>query len=82
MYRTVSRIQSGKSVFLSGSDRDLAVFIKVQLGSEALSGFEYGTLHSFRVVQGVSGLRSSLGGKFGLFIEDQHGRQASHPVVR
>lgn len=40
----------------------------------------HGTLHSSRVVQGA-GLQSSSGGKFGLFLEDQHGRQASHPVV-
>ena len=42
----------------------------------------HGTLHSSRVVQGVSGLQSSSGGEFGLFLEDQNGRQASHPVVR
>ena len=42
----------------------------------------HGTLHSSRFVQGVSGLRSSSGGEFGLFQEDQQGRQASHPVSR
>ena len=41
----------------------------------------HGTLYSSRVVQGVSGLRSSSGGEFELFLEDQHERQASHPVV-
>ena len=33
----------------------------------------HGNLHSSRVVQGVSGLRSISGGEFGLFLEDQHG---------
>ena len=42
----------------------------------------HGTLHSSRVVQGFSGLRSSSIREFGLFLEDQRGRQASHPVVR
>ena len=42
----------------------------------------HGTLHSFRVVQGVSGLLSSSDGEFGLFQEYQHGRQASHHVVK
>ena len=36
--RAVSRVQSGNSVFLSGSDRDLGLFIKVQRGRQALSG--------------------------------------------
>ena len=42
----------------------------------------HGTLHSSRVVQGVSVLWVSSDGEFGLFQEDQQGRQASHPVVR
>jgi len=40
------------------------------------------TLHSSRVVKGVSGLQSSSGREFGLFEEDRQERQASHPVVR
>ena len=39
------------------------------------------TLHYSRVSQGVSGLWLSSGGEFGLILEDQHGRQTSHPVV-
>ena len=31
--RSVSRVQSGNSVFLSGGDQDLGLPIKVQLGS-------------------------------------------------
>ena len=42
----------------------------------------HGTLHSSRVVEGVSGLLSSSGRDFGLFQEDRQGRQASRPVVR
>ena len=37
--RAVSRVQLGNSVFSSG-DRDLRLFIKVQLGSQASSGVE------------------------------------------
>ena len=36
----VSKVQSGNSVFLPGSDRDLGLFIKVQRGSQASSGVE------------------------------------------
>ena len=39
MNRAVSRVQLGNSVFSSG-DRDLRLFIKVQLGSQASSGVE------------------------------------------
>ena len=42
----------------------------------------HGTLHSSPVVRGVSGLRSSSGREFGLFQEDQQGRQASSPVLK
>ena len=38
--RAVSPVQSGNSVFLSGSDRDLGLFIKVQCWNQALSGVE------------------------------------------
>ena len=38
--RAVSRVQLGISVFLSSSDRDLGLFIKVQRGRQALSGVE------------------------------------------
>jgi len=38
--QAMSHIQSGNSVFLSGGDRDLGLFIKVQLGSQASSGVE------------------------------------------
>ena len=80
--RAVSRVQSGNSVFLSGGDRDLGLPLKVQLGSQALSGVEHGTVLSFRVVKWVSGLLSHSGGKSGLFQEDQQGRQACYHVVR
>ena len=40
MNRAVSRVQLGNSVFLSSSDRDLGLFIKVQRGRQALSGVE------------------------------------------
>ena len=36
----MSRVQSGNSVFLSSGDRDLGLFIQVQLGSQASSGVE------------------------------------------
>ena len=38
--RTMSQIQSGNSVFLFSGNRDLGLFIKVQLGSQALSCVE------------------------------------------
>ena len=38
--RAVSRVQSGYSVFLSGGDRDLRLFIKAQLGSQVSSVVE------------------------------------------
>ena len=36
----MSRVQSGNSVFLSSGDRDLGLFIQVQLGSQASSDVE------------------------------------------
>ena len=80
--RAVSRVRSGNSVFQSGSDRDLGLFIKVQLGSQASSGVEaWNSAFLSSCPRGVRA-HSSLCGEFGLFLQDQHGRQASHPVVR
>ena len=42
---------------------------------------KHGTLHSSRIVKGMSGLQSSSGGEFGVFQENRQGRQASHSVV-
>ena len=80
--RPVSRIQSGNSVFLSGSDRDLRLPIKVQLGSQASPGVEAWDSAFLLSCQGVSGLWSSSSGEFGLFQEHRQGRQATHLVVR
>ena len=80
--RAVSRVQLGNSVFLSGGDRDLGLPLKFQLGSQALSGVEHGTVLSFRVVKWGSVLLSRSGRKSGFFQEDQQGRQASYHVVR
>ena len=45
-----------------------------------VSGHE--SLHSSRVIKGVSDFLSSSGGESGLLQEDQQGSQASHHVVR
>ena len=77
----MSRVQSGNSVFLSGSNRDLGLHIKVQLRSQASSGVEAWNsafLSSFqRDVRPLVEFRWRIWA----FQEDRLGRQASHPVV-
>ena len=51
MNRAVSRGQSAfqETLFLCASDRNLGLPLKVQLGSQASSGVEHGTVLSYRV---------------------------------
>ena len=80
--RSMSRVQLVDLVFLSGSDRDLGLPIKLHLESQALSRLRPRTLLNSRVVKGVSGLLSSSCRELGLLQEDQQGSQASHHAVR
>ena len=82
MNRAVFRVQSVDSVFISGSDRDLGLPIKFQLGSQASSGIE--AWNSAFILSYQRGVRHPV--KFRQEIwassKDQHGSQASHHVVR
>ena len=75
----LSREAQGSSPAATGISGFLSRFNK---GVRPRLVLRYGTLHSFRVVKGLSGLWSSSGGEMRLFQEDRQGRQASHSVVR
>ena len=81
MNRALSRVQSGNSLFLSGSDWNLQLPIKVQQGSQALPGVEAWTSAFLSSCQRAVRPLVEFRRGFGLFLEDRQGRQASHPVV-
>ena len=78
--RTVSSVSLGNSVFLSGSNWDLGLPIKVQLGNQASSVVE---AHNSAFLSSCqSAVRPSVEFTWGIWVfqEVSHGRQTSHLV--
>ena len=69
--RAVSRVQSGNSVFSPVATGISGFLSRFNKGVRPRLVLKHGTLHSSRVLKGLSGLQSSSGREFGLFQEDR-----------